>query len=283
MRGPDDGRRYLSPITWPPGLSREQLVSLLAGCGLDEPTMRLRTAITPPGILGLYDGAIALAAARAVVEAGGDAFAPSLAEIEGLGATWKIRELRLEGGALHADFWRGGAMAIRPTEIQILVRAKLSEKGTKPEIPPPALARPGRLVPLAPVSVGAYGVAVHLYAQWMQGGRSEPERTLKTSDKLDIHLGDGLVAQIDGDKFGFGILGDLRGHSDHVNIGRTCELLVHLAPHAVVDPYFSYWRAPGDYKRLRLPDMRINNDDPAFAFYSRWSALMYRHVVHAGS
>ncbi len=70
-----------------------------------------------------------------------------------------------------------------------------------------------------------------------------------------------------------------RFSSDNVNIDRMCELMSHLAPDAVIDPYFSLWSAPPGYQRLRLKNMRINNDDPAFAFYSRWAALLYRHVM----
>jgi hypothetical protein len=50
---------------------------------------------------------------------------------------------------------------------------------------------------------------------------------------------------------------------------------------AVVDPYFPLWRPAPAFERLRLPLSRLNEEDPAFAFYSRWSALMYRHVMGA--
>ena len=106
-----------------------------------------------------------------------------------------------------------------------------------------------------------------------------PSRQVQTSDKLDVHTTDGSVFQIDGDKFGYSILGDLRGHSDRHNMDQMFELLAHLAPDAIVDPYFKLWTPPAGHHRLRLPDMKANNDDPAFAFYSRWVALLYRHLL----
>ena len=60
-----------------------------------------------------------------------------------------------------------------------------------------------------------------------------------------------------------------------------CELFASRAPDAIVDPYFSLFKPPPGYKRLRLPGMKINDEDPAFAYYSRWAALMYRHVMGA--
>ena len=55
--------------------------------------------------------------------------------------------------------------------------------------------------------------------------------------------------------------------------------LLWFTPEAVVDPYFTLWRPPPGVRRLRLPMMKINQDDPNFAFYSRWAALLYRHVM----
>ena len=99
------------------------------------------------------------------------------------------------------------------------------------------------------------------------------------SDKLDVHTTDGRVFQVDGDKFGYRVLGDLRKHGDKANMDAMLELLSHLAPDEIVDPYYSLWSAPPGHDRLRLPMMKINNDDPRFAFYSRWVALMYRQIM----
>ena len=64
-----------------------------------------------------------------------------------------------------------------------------------------------------------------------------------------------------------------------IDMDAMLELLKHLAPDEIVDPYYSLWKAPPGYQRLKIEKMKINNDDPAFAFYSRWAALLYRHVL----
>ncbi len=99
------------------------------------------------------------------------------------------------------------------------------------------------------------------------------------AEKLDIHLKDGRVLQVDGDRFAFEILGTVRGLTDRENMDRLSELLAKAAPHAIVDPYFPLWKPPAEAKRMRLPRMLVNKDDPDFAFYSRWVAVMYRHML----
>lgn len=280
-------RVFLSVISYPEGMSHNEVAELLAdGGGLDAPSLRLILRQTPPCIAGCYDRGAALGALRALVKRGGDGFAPSIADIEALGPTLKIRDLRLGGGGLEADLWRGPAATINPDDIQIIVRVRLSEKTVKPRSGVTGTSlltsytRPGAsAVAFGWGMGGAYGLAVGLYASGGFSAESGVDRTLVLSHKLDIHTADGRVYQIDGDKFGYLILGDQRGYSDNENIDKMCELLAHLSPNAVVDPYFSYWHPPPGFQRLHLPQMRINRDDPAFAFYSRWSALMYRHVM----
>lgn len=126
---------------------------------------------------------------------------------------------------------------------------------------------------------GAAGLALSFGRGYAANARDAVVRSIQTSDKLDIHTKDGKVYQIDGDKFGFQVLGDLRAHTDKANMDQMCELLSHIAPDEIVDPYFSLWKPPAGHHRLRLPEMRRNNEDPAFAFYSRWAALMYRYLM----
>ena len=280
-------RVFLSVITYPEGMSHNDVAEVLAeGGGLDAPSLRLILRQTPPCIAGRYGRGAAEGALRALIKAGGDGFAPSLSDIETLGPTLKIKDLRLGAGGLEADLWRGPSATIDPDDIQIIVRAHLSEKTVKPRMGVTGTSiltsytRPGAsAVAYGWGMGGAYGLAVGLYASGGFSAESTVDRTLVLSHKLDIHTADGCVFQIDGDKFAYLILGQQRGYSDNENIDRMCQMLTHLSPNAVVDPYFSYWHPPPGFQSLRLPRMGINRDDPAFAFYSRWSALMYRHVM----
>ena len=246
--------------------------------GLDEQTLHLQLGKQPPAILGLYDSAQCRTVIESVVKHGGDAFASTLSEVEELGANHKIRDMQFENGILRVVLWRGSDVTIEPKDIQILIRAKLSQTQTKP--PPVVRSNHLRSAHMGFALGGAYGMTHALYA-FRDVSTLSWDKTFTSSDKLDIHLVDGTIYQIDGDKFGFQILGDQRGYSDNENIDKMCEFLARLAPDEIVDPYFSLWSPPPGHGRLRIPLRKINNDDPAFAFYSRWAALMYRHVVGA--
>lgn len=274
-----DSRPFLSIIAWPQGLDREQTARVAAdAAGLDRATVRLHLGRRPPMILAQIEADAAARAVAAIVTRGGEAFAPTLDDIAGLGPTLKIRDLRIEAGVIVVDLWHGPTRTIRREDVQILVRAHLvrnvsshAPAGVDHGRGASAVARGLRMgYALGAVPAAAFSVTSETTPQ---------SRQLQTSDKLDMHTTDESVFQIDGDKFGYSILGDLRGHSDRHNMDQMFELLAHLAPDEIVDPYYKLWTPPAGHHRLRLPDMKINNDDPAFAFYSRWVALMYRHLL----
>ncbi len=269
-------------------MSREDVAGLIADAArLDRHTVQLRLGKAPPTILGLFPRTVADLAIVAMQRRGGDGFAVAMSDLESLGPTLKIRDLRLADGVILAELWRGPAVKIKPQEIQVLVRARMSER--QPAAIPTSLeashlmrwSPPGRLAPLAWSNVGAFGLAAGLGYAYEFGDAAERvgQSETRLSHKLDLHTNNGKVYQIDGDKFGFKVLGELRGHSDNQNIDAMCELFVTLNREAIVDPYFSLWSPPVGYERLRLPMMKVNNEDPAFAFYSRWTTLMYRHII----
>ena len=281
-----DQRPFLTVVKWPERWSRDEVARLLfESSGLDELTLRLRLGIAPPTIVGILESVNAHNAVKAIVKSGGDAFMATLDDLAALGPTRKIKDLRLENGLLAVELWRGPSEVIRPTDVEVVVRVRLSEEVvTREGLSAVNVLLASTTNPRTAGLVygwglgGAYGMTLGVYGAW-QAGSFAPQRDLQLSHRLDLHTVDRRVFQIDGDKFGYRILGELRGNSDNVNIDRMCELMTHLAPDAVIDPYFSLWSPPPGYERLRLPYMRINNDDAAFAFYSRWAALLYRHVL----
>jgi hypothetical protein len=278
---------FLTLIGWPEAMSRTEVAALLARvAGVDEATGRLWAAKQPPVVLARMDAEPAGRLVKALCGAGGEAIAPTMSQIEVAGPTRKIRDLRIGAGGLELDLWRGGGLVVAPGAIWLIVRASVSE------------ARRGFAVPSAGDDLteaigfaisgygycGAYGLArafeggfaanVSIARPW-----TDSYQTPMASEKLDLHVAGEGVLQIDGDKFGFGVLGDARAMSDNRNLDLVCELLTSLAPRAIVDPYFSLWRPPAGHDRIRLPGMVVNNDDPAFAFYSRWIGLVYERLL----
>lgn len=262
-----DPRPYLSVVAWPGGFERDEVARLLAEAGvLDLPTLRMRLGQDPPMVLAQIEAATADRAVETLIGRGGDGFAFTLDDLAALGPTLRLKDLRVVEGGLDVDLWYGLGTTLALKDLQILIRAHLHRSVTKRREPP-------RLT------------SMHRRHRTWDSVKAEIEasvtKEVETSDKLDIHTADGSVYQIDGDKFSYTALGDLRGHADKANMDSMLELLGHLAPDAVVDGYFTLWRPPPGHERLRVPDARTNKDDPAFAFYSRWSALTYRHVMGA--
>lgn len=273
------GGALLSVIAWPDGASRDDNARLVADAtGLEFATTKMRLGTRPPMIVAMFEDHLAQRAARAIEKTGGIAFAPTLAEIEWLGPTIKIRDMRVSDGRLLLDLWRREPTSIEPAEIEVIIRGRTSEVKVRDAEPQPSFFGTPT-VGLYGV-LGSYGLAAGIYS-WMRSQEAlsqAAETETRVTHKIDLHLRDGRVLQIDADKFGFQVLGDQRGLSDMVNAERLCELLIHLAPGVTVDPYFTLWKAPIEIKRVRIPQMALNRDDPAFALYSRWAALMYRYV-----
>ena len=274
---------YVTVVAWPSGRAvHEVLAALLPLTGSDMRTLELRAKGEPPLILGRFPPAVAARVLAGLIELGGDGFTVSMEQLAALGPSRKIRDMRVTDGGLALELWRGPPETLALDRIEILVRAHLSDKLQRSLGEPP-----GGAIRLPPSELGLSFASPRLVR--VLGGRyygmatasdPEPPEAVRTSDKLDIHTTDGRVLQIDGDKFGFRVLGDLRGHGDKANMDRTLELLGHIAPKAIVDPYFPLWRRPPGADRFRLPRMHVDNEDPRFAFYSRWTATLYRHLLH---
>lgn len=279
VRAPDTFA-YFTIISWPKELDRAQQAQLFASTGLvDEPSAKILIGRDLPSIAGIYELSAAVNAAAQIRKAGGDAFAPTLNDLAALGPTMKIKDMRIIDGNFEVDVWRGPGAVIRREHVQIIVRASIDDSTD--------VEREHRVLDRAQDEIDEharfvqYGYAVHHSAMRSLESLRNQTSSIRFSEKIDLHTSSGTVFQIDGDKFGFGVLGEMRGHSDSVNISRTCELISHIAPDAVVDNYFRTFRPPAGMQRLlaAVPALRHNNEDPVFAFYSRWAALMYRHVM----
>lgn len=272
---------YPTVVSWPDGFDRDARTNLLTGTGVfDRPSANLLAGRTAPMILCCCSEAIAGTLVQATRQAGGDAFAPTMAQIAALGPTMKIRTMRIEGGNLDVDLWQGLSTTIRREHIQFLVRGRV------PDIEHDERAR--RVVDQVRDNVrqvtgyNRFGWAVRIAAESsISRLQDEASRTYRSGERLDLHTSSGAVFQVDADKFAFTVLGQMKGYNDRVNMNKLCELLSHIAPNDVVDDYFGLFRPPPDCHDLlrQVPEMRRANENPIFAFYSRWSALMYRHVM----
>jgi len=277
---------YLSIVAWPEGTTYDQQVDLVAtGTGIDHATLRLRMRQEPPFIVAGIDREPAARTVQGIRRSGGDALCVTKSEIESLGGTVKVRDMRITTSGVELDIWRSDTVRLDPARIEVLVTAGIATQTSERR---EASFRSSAVGSFAGgMMIGGVGMGMSLGAadvidDALTGGGGYEKRTTR-SYKLDVHARDAngqpIVYQIDGDKFAFGILGDMKGHSDHANMAKMVELFQPLAPRAIVDHYFALFKPPTGHHRVRLPDMSRNQDDLAFAFYSRWVTLVYRYLA----
>lgn len=260
------GEALLTVVAWP-GAGPDEAIALLAGAEvMDAATARMRARQPTPLILLVTDGEGAAHGAGVIGALGGDAFATPVEELARFGASLKIKDMRIEGGAIAIDLWQGLSTTLRREQIEILVRGEITRRVREGGLPDQ-------------VRVGTpHPYHLRRRAQAAAERAASKHRT-STSHVLDIHTRDGSVYQIDGDRFGFGVLGAMKGHADRVNVDRVCELLEHVVEGETVDRGFGAWKAPPGLGRSRAARSLGGDGDPAFAFYSRWAAVTHRHIA----
>lgn len=274
----DDPGMLLTIIEAPPGWGDAEFVQVLALAGLvDEKTARAKRLREPPCLVGLCETRRARFVVDHVVRAGGDAMCCGMDAIAGLGATVKVKHFDVEPGVLVGTLWKGGAFRVALGDVQVLVRGNVRVARKRSAIHDADIGTFG-------AGYGGYqsefSMVTHAQADAeLERARSRSRGSTEISAKLDLHASDGTVYQIDGDKFAYLALGDMKTQGDVNNMDRLLDLLEHVCGNAVSDRVFDAFRGPPQLRRFRIPEMKRNNDDPLFAFYSRWIATVYRHVA----
>lgn len=201
---------YLTLVTPPEGVDAEELSRRLVEADLsDLPTVRTRLTRVPPCIIGECLPAVADACAGVVRELGGDAVTVPMKAVERLGGTVRIRDMRIDPGVIEMELWRGQTARIPTERIDVLVRASDAREKS---VGGHELSRMK-----AAMTVARTGPGYRMVRQQVEA-HGPAEKRLVSKDWLDIHTKDGSVFQVDGDKFGFGVLGDLKKQGDRVDL-----------------------------------------------------------------
>lgn len=171
---------YLSIIAAPPGYSPDELAEGLAEAGVaDVESLRLRLALTPPLIAGLLERQSAARGARIVREFRGDAFCCTMADIESFGATWTIKDLRVEEGRFDLDLWRGEPESLEFGSVITLVRGTVATNLRR------VIHDAGDNISLGMVVVAPGFAAARALSQ---PPAPSHRRDLTVSEKIDLHV-----------------------------------------------------------------------------------------------
>jgi len=270
---------YVSVIAWPdlmPGQDRIALVERAVGMDRFLAEQAVRRSV--PGILRRMDLPDAKRALATLREAGAVAFGPKQSAFENRADFHAAKRLISGSGtSFLAEAWRGEPVVFDAADITVLVRASLRTTKAGPiERESPGVAP----IVLNPYTHNAGRVASDLADEVEQAAARQTR--LNLTEIIDLHLADGSRIRLNGDKFGFDVLGDKRGYTDKQNMDRLAVLLSEKAPRAVVDLDFRTFRVPADIQAqlstAHRGPARIRTESQAFEFYSVWAALMYHHL-----
>ena len=282
-----NSRRFLTIIKRADNQSPAGMAELLEkACGFDIETARLKANTEPPSVFSLNDGMNASDFILKLNDMGGQAFECTLRDIESLGRTRMIRNIGILDGRLELDMWREDPVSIPREDVRLICHGRIRHERRLHGMPTksrPRVHQGPSLVATAIASAIPLGIAATLYARREVGrdstGTGLTSTTRMFSDRIDVITRQGDVFQVDANRFNFDVLGDLKGFTDQENVLKLCELLSHVTPNEIMDPYFALWIPPTGYHQIQLDGMKTAGEDPAFAFYSRWSWLMYRHML----
>ena len=284
---PEPTDAYLSVIDWPDTLDAESRAhALVRSAGLDLFTARLRIARGTPQVVARLPEARARGGVDVLHRAGATAFAPTRAQIAGMNEPLRAKRLTPAEGAPEPMFmveaWRGEGRGMLARDIFLLVRARLKRSRTRVTDGPASSGLSGRTIAITAVAGPAAGMVASVFG----AGRSGADTTtsLHVTEVLDIHLRDGAIVRIDGDKFSFDILGPAKSPTDRQNMDRLALLLANAAPAAMVDTSFAAFTCPPEIARdswIGTSGSTVHSRDegPAFDFYSCWVSLMYRSLL----
>jgi hypothetical protein len=272
---------YVSVIAWPELMPEEDRIGLIEqAIGLDRFLSEQAVRRSVPSVLRRMDLPDARDALATLRRASAVAFGPKQSAFDERADFHAAKRLISGSGtSFLAEAWRGDPVVFDAANIAVLIRASL------------------RTTEMRAVDQGGPGVATSLIntsgrhlrdvasdiADEVEQVSAARQTRVNLTEVLDIHLADGSRIRLNGDKFGFDVLGDKRGYTDKQNMDKLAVLLSERAPQAVVDLNFRSFRVPADIQthlaRSHRGRVRKRVETPAFEFYSVWAALMYRHLA----
>lgn len=248
------------------------MVALVEAAGIAPADAERRAVGGPPLIVARMPMVAARSAEAVLAGKGVGAFLLDAAIFGAVGPPARAKRLTrapdAPGVTYRVELWGGPPILLSMESVWLIVRAKL-RKTTLGEVQADA-----QLVP--DPYTGDYHVETG----------STRKKTINVNDLIDLYLRDGSRVRIDSSKFGFDAVTGPRAAADATNTDRLALQLATQAAGALVDTGFDALAGasivrPRDIPRPAIDRQRFPNDDPAFEFYSVWSAARYRRMLAA--
>ncbi len=259
-------RAYLSVVSWPAGWTPDACVEAVVGAaGIDPGQARLAVARGLPQVFQLIDASIAPDVVMMLQGEGVLALAPTESDIRAAPKPEGVKRFHLfeGGGSVAVEFWRADSEVFQTSDIRQLVRGtiKPSERRSAAALDDNPLDIEMTMAPLAR----------RLHAD-LRPDAPVPTSIRSMVELLDLHLAGGRTLRVDADKMSFDVLGEARGASDRVNMGKLTTLLASLASDAPVDVGFERFGLRGGM--VKPPGWSPRT--LTFDFYSAWCLAVGR-------
>jgi hypothetical protein len=271
---------YLSIVRWPKDCDEQSRTDILsAALGLAPIDARQKALLPTPFVAGRLAEEAAQRALESLRSHGIIACAPTDEQIAGVQKPRRIKRLTPAPDApspmYFAEFWYDEeSRGLVTSDIALFIRAKI-DRTTR------------RLDSSQQSSSGAAFALMGPTAAVFNAMNEEgPARTtrFKFTELLEIYLKDGTRFRIDGDKFGYELLGADKGYTDADNMDRVAVRLAAEAPRAIIDTGFATFRPPPGAVREHVQAtsasvVRRRDETPAFDFYAAWVVYTYRALA----
>ncbi|MCH2161405.1 MAG: hypothetical protein MK085_05980 [Phycisphaerales bacterium] len=271
---------YLTLILKPEGLEDEALLKILED-NTTRPKPDLARALCKalPCIIAELTPAEGAACVNAITEAGGEACATSLVDLQVHGELTLARNIIPGSDHFGVESWQNETLLLDPRELTSIVLAVVRPNERSPRDPrgsgPGALNQAssaiatGGMVPASRMDSVLSADAIR------RTGKADPMPVA-----IDLHFTGGSprrLIRLDGRKQGWQFLGEAREHGDRANAIKACSMFQALAPHATTDECYGDFSCPGSARWLRVPGVppELRN----FDFYSRWIGHVHRVLL----
>ena len=262
---------YFTLILKPQQLDDDGLVELLA-TETTRSKIDLARAIrrTPPFIVAELPPHESAACVRRITEAGGEACAPSLVDLQVHGEATLAREITADSHHFGIESWRNKTFLLNPRDLRSIVLCLPQQVERQVRDP----RGPGRSN-LARASFAAEGTMDQMLTpDNLHTIHRKPESTPVVIDLHFTGSSPRRIVRIDGRKQGWRFLGEARAHSDRVNAAKAANMFRSLAPDATYDDCFGTFNCPASVRMLRISG--LPDDVRSFDFYSRWIGHLHR-------
>lgn len=279
------GWAFLSIIDWPTGWDLDQKLRAVVGAsGLDPFLMQQRVLKPAPCVIHRMNAFDAAQAVESLRGMGVVAFAPTDAELRGIGEPALIKNIARDGDALVIEAWRSGqVVALRGAAVYLVIRSAIAIR--RRSTPPAPADLDYRTVHFNTSLEGliidtSFAAAAAASQSASQNAPASSYAPSEYVHRIEVFTRDGSWFRVDSEKFAWLCLGGERTVSSTTNAELLMKLFSESFSGAILDRGFEHFSGPEELIHPVIKRAPMGTHlDAVYEFYTRWALLMYRRLT----